>query len=114
MRKTGGSERFVVMMLYPMVANLLVAAVALPFIYKPMPIEHLGLMAYIAAMGMVASLLLISAYRVAPAVIVAPIQYSQIVWATILGSLIFNESHDLWTAVGTLIIIASGIYVVLR
>ena len=114
MRKTGGSERFVVMMLYPMVANLIVAAVALPFIYKPMPIAHLGLLGSIAALGMVASLLLISAYRVSPAVIVAPMQYSQIIFGTIFGSLIFNDSHDLWTVVGTLIIIASGIYIVLR
>jgi S-adenosylmethionine uptake transporter len=114
MRKTGGSERFVVMMLYPMVANLLVGTLVLPFIYIPMPIAHLGMLAYIAAMGMIASLLLISAYRVAPAVIVAPMQYSQIIWATIFGSMVFNETHDLWTAVGTAIIIASGIYIVLR
>lgn len=114
MRKTGGSERFVVMMLYPMVANLLVSAVALPFIYKPMPIAHLGLLGWIAAMGMVASMLLIGAYRVAPAIIVAPMQYSQIIWATILGSIVFHETHDFWTIVGTLIIIASGIYIVLR
>ena len=114
MRKTGGSERFVVMMLYPMIANLAVAAVALPFIYIPMPIEHLGLLAAIASLGMVASMLLIGAYRVAPAVIVAPMQYSQIIWATIFGSLIFQETHDFWTVVGTLIIIASGIYIVLR
>lgn len=114
MRKTGGSERFVVMMLYPMVANLMVSAVALPFIYKPMPIEHLGLLACIASMGMVASMLLIGAYRVAPAIIVAPMQYSQIIWATIFGSIVFHETHDFWTIVGTLIIIASGIYIVLR
>jgi S-adenosylmethionine uptake transporter len=114
MRKTGGSERFVVMMLYPMVANLVVSAAALPFVYKPMPIQHLGMLAYIAALGMVASLLIISAYRVAPAVIVAPMQYSQIIWATIFGSVVFHESHDFWTIVGTLIIIASGVYIVLR
>lgn len=114
MRKTGGSERFVVMMLYPMVANLAASAIALPFVYKPMPIEHLGLLGSIAALGMVASLLLISAYRVAPAVIVAPMQYSQIICATIFGSLLFHETHDLMTVVGTLIIIASGIYIVLR
>ena len=114
MRKTGGSERFVVMMLYPMVVNLAVSAVALPFIYRPMPIEHLGLLAAIASMGMVASMLLIAAYRVSPAVIVAPMQYSQIIWATIFGSIIFQETHDFWTILGTLIIIASGIYIVLR
>ena len=114
MRKTGGSERYVVMMLYPMLANFVVSAVALPFIYLPMPIFHLGLLGCIAGLGLGGSLLLISAYRVSPAVIVAPMQYSQIIWATIFGSIVFHETHDFWTVVGTLIIIASGVYIVLR
>ncbi len=114
MRKTGGTERYVVMMLYPMLANFMVSAVALPFVYLPMPIGHLGLLACIAALGLGGSLLLISAYRVSPAVIVAPMQYSQIIWATIFGSIVFHETHDLRTIAGTLIIIASGIYIVLR
>ena len=113
-RKTGHAERAAVIMLYPMIANFLVAGLAMPFVYKPMPITHLGLVAAMAALGITASLLAIAAYRRAPAVIVAPMQYSQIIWATIFGTLIFHESHDLWTAVGTLIIIASGIYIVLR
>ena len=113
-RKTGHAERSAVIMLYPMIANFVVAGIALPFVYKPMPITHLGLVAAMAALGLTASMLAIAAYRRAPAVIVAPMQYSQIIWATVYGSLIFHESHDLMTAIGTVIIIASGIYIVLR
>ena len=113
-RKTGHAERSAVIMLYPMIANFVVAGIALPFVYKPMPITHLGLVAAMAALGLTASMLAIAAYRRAPAVIVAPMQYSQIIWATVYGSLIFHESHDLMTALGTAIIIASGIYIVLR
>jgi hypothetical protein len=46
--------------------------------------------------------------------IVAPMQYSQIIWATVFGLVFFNESIDRWTAVGASIIIASGLYIVLR
>ena len=113
-RKTGHTERAAVIMLYPMIANFIVAGLAMPFVYKPMPIADLGLVAAMAALGITASLLAIAAYRRAPAVIVAPMQYSQIIWATLFGTLIFNETHDLMTAVGTVIIIASGIYIVLR
>jgi S-adenosylmethionine uptake transporter len=56
----------------------------------------------------------IEAYRTAPAVVVAPMQYSQIVWAALYGWLFFSETVDLMTAVGTSIIIASGVYIVLR
>ena len=113
-RKTGKAERAAVIMLYPMIANFIVAGIALPFVYKPMPIEHLGLVAAMAALGLTASMLAILAYRRAAAVIVAPMQYSQIIWATIYGSVFFDESHDLVTALGTGIIILSGIYIVLR
>jgi S-adenosylmethionine uptake transporter len=41
-------------------------------------------------------------------------QYSQIIWASVYGALLFGEHHDFWTVVGTLIIIASGIYIVMR
>jgi S-adenosylmethionine uptake transporter len=113
-RVTGQSERSVVIMLYPMIANFLVSGLALPFVYKPMPITHLGLIAAMSALGFVAGLLSIAAYRRAEAAIIAPMQYSQIIWASVYGAVIFGESHDLWTVVGTLIIIASGIYIVVR
>lgn len=113
-RKTGATERFAVMMLYPMTANFVMSAIALPFVYLPMPIRDLGLLGAMAAIGMVASVFLIGAYRNTPAVVVAPMQYSQIIWATIFGTLIFQETHDFWTVVGTAIIIASGVYIVLR
>ena len=113
-RKTGKAERSAVIMLYPMIANFIVSGLALPFVYKPMPITHLGLVAAMAVLGLTASMLAIMAYRRAPAVIVAPMQYSQIIWATIFGSIFFDESHDLITMLGTGVIIASGIYIVLR
>lgn len=113
-RKIGQDERSVVLLLYPMMANFIVLGCALPFVYKPMPIEHIGMLGIIASFGFVAMLLIISAYRRAEAVIVAPMQYSQMIWATIYGYLIFNEKLDIYTVVGATIIIASGIYIVLR
>ncbi|MDN3718576.1 DMT family transporter [Roseibium salinum] len=56
----------------------------------------------------------ISAYRAAPAAVVAPLQYSQILWATLFGALFFAERPDFYVAVGSSIIIASGIFVVWR
>ncbi|WP_323005692.1 DMT family transporter [Pseudorhodobacter sp.] len=113
-RKIGHDERSVVLLLFPMLANFLVLGAALPFVYKPMPIEHLGMVAIIAAFGLVASLFIISAYRSAEAVIVAPMQYSQMIWAAIFGFLIFNETPDSLTLIGASVIMASGLYIVLR
>ncbi|EKD61652.1 MAG: hypothetical protein ACD_54C00151G0001 [uncultured bacterium] len=113
-RKIGHAERSVVLMLYPMVANFVVMVVALPFVYIPVPIEHFGMMGSMALLGLLGGILIIAAYRRAPAIIVAPMQYSQIIWALLYGYFIFNEAVDFWTAVGTGVIIAAGVYIVLR
>ncbi|WP_151720291.1 DMT family transporter [Gemmobacter serpentinus] len=113
-RKIGAEERSVVLLLYPMMANFVVLGCALPFVYKPMQIEHLGMLGIIAIFAFIAMLLVIAAYRRAEAVIVAPMQYSQMIWAIFYGYLIFNEMPDEWTLIGAGVIIASGIYIVLR
>ncbi len=113
-RKIGQDERSVVLLLYPMLANFAVMAVALPFVYKPMPLEHLAMVAIIALFGFVAMLCIIGAYRSGEAVIVAPMQYSQMIWAAIYGFVIFGERPDTMTLIGASVIIASGIYIVLR
>ncbi len=113
-RKIGQEERSVVLMLYPMVFSFFAMGMTLPFVYVPMPVEHLGMTAVIAFLGALGAMLSIAAYRAAPTIIVAPMQYSQIIWAAVYGWLFFNESIDHYTTIGTAVIIASGIYIVLR
>jgi drug/metabolite transporter (DMT)-like permease len=113
-RKIGSEERSVVLLLYPMMANFVVMACLLPFFYVPMPIYDLAALGLIAAFAFVATLLVILAYRAGEAVIIAPMQYSQILWAAAYGYLFFGESLDLYTVVGASVIIASGIYILLR
>lgn len=113
-RKIGAEERSAVLLLYPMVANILVMGCILPFVYKPMPGLHLGGVALMALLGFTAALCQIAAYRTGRAVVVAPMQYSQILWAVGYGAFFFHERPDWPTAVGAGIIILSGIYVVFR
>lgn len=113
-RKIGRDERSVVLMLYPMVLTFIVTGALMPFVYQPMPVNDLALTAVMAFLGTLGALASIAAYRIAPAIIVAPMQYSQIIWAVIYGWLFFGESVDFYTAAGSSVIIASGIYIVLR
>lgn len=113
-RKIGRAERSAVLMLYPMMANVILMACLLPFVYRPMPVEHLGLLAVMSILGFCAGLCIISAYRYADAAIVAPMQYSQIIWGAGFGLLFFQETPDQATGMGAGIIIFAGLYVVLR
>lgn len=113
-RKIGREERSVVLILYPLLANFMLMAVLMPSSYIPMPIVDLALIGAISILGFLAGLCLIAAYKRAEAAIVAPMQYSQIIWATIYGALLFDERADMLTFVGAGIIIASGLYIILR
>ncbi|MBW4709499.1 DMT family transporter [Roseobacter sp. YSTF-M11] len=113
-RKIGREERTVVIMLYPMMANFVVMAALLPFVYEPLPLADLGKLGVIALLAWTAGRFLIAAYNVGEAVVVAPMQYSQIIWASFYGLLFFDETPDNPTIIGSAIIIASGLFIVLR
>lgn len=113
-RKIGRDERDVVLLLYPMVANFVLMGALMPFVYEPMPLAHLGGLALMSVLAFVASMLVIAAYKAGEAVIVAPMQYSQLLWAALYGALFFDEWPDIWTLVGAVVIVGSGVYIVLR
>ncbi|MGR3492681.1 MAG: DMT family transporter, partial [Shimia sp.] len=113
-RKIGREERSIVLILYPMVANFVLMAALMPLVYEPMPLGDLGLLFLVALLALAASHCLIAAYKSGEAAIVAPMQYSQILWAALFGALFFGEMPDGATALGAAIIIGSGLYIVLR
>ena len=113
-RRIGKEERAAVILIYPLVANFVVMGSALPFVYQPMPGLHFLMLAVIAAMAWTAARLIVVAYRDADAVLVAPMQYSQIIWASLYGLIFFDEGLDAPTVLGAAIIIASGVFILFR
>ncbi|MER9234622.1 DMT family transporter [Mesorhizobium sp. M0622] len=110
-RKIGGEERPAVMVLYPMLTSLVVMGAILPAVYVPVELPSLGLMAAVGLISVTGQLCTIAAYRFAPAAVVAPTQYSQILWATGFGIALFSEHPDASVAIGAGVIIASGIFI---
>ncbi len=58
-----------------------------------------------------AQLLMTEAYRKGEPTLLAPFEYSGIVWTTLLGALVWAEAPDGWDAVGILILVGSGLYI---
>ena len=113
-RKVGRQESNLVMLIYPLLANVFVMGAAMIPVYVPMTLADLGVVCVIALLALVAMNLSIAAYRLADAALVAPMQYSQILWATFYGALLFNEMPSLFTAAGSVLIIGSGLYILFR
>jgi hypothetical protein len=47
----------------------------------------------------------------APASLLAPFSYSTIVWAMLIGALVFGTYPDGWSLIGTAILVGAGLYV---
>jgi drug/metabolite transporter (DMT)-like permease len=97
-------------LLWSACTGTLILSVALPFQFA-MP--SAGEFLLLLVLGVVASAgqyLTVLAYRHAAASVLAPFSYSQLIWATALGFLVFGAIPDVWTFVGAAIIVASGIY----
>ncbi len=113
-RKTGAVEAMVPMMLYPVLGQTLSAFLILPGRYTAMPVADLATIATVTVFGLGGTLLMIAAYRLAPPIVVAPLQYSQIAWAALFGALFFAEPMGLQVAIGMLIIAAAGMLTMAR
>jgi drug/metabolite transporter (DMT)-like permease len=70
--------------------------------------------AVIGIAGMLGHQLATVAARFAPASVLAPFSYLQIVYLAIISWLIFNQPPTLWIYLGAAIVIASGLYMGLR
>ncbi len=113
-RKIGREENSATMIVYPLLVNVVVTGAATIAFYQPMPLNALLKMFMVGGLGLVAQYSILCAYRSAPAYIVAPFQYSQLVWAVIFGVFFFKEGIDTLTVVGSLVTIASGLMIVWR
>ncbi len=87
----------------------------LPFVWS-MPENWflIVLMVGFGAFGSFGHYLLIAGHRLAPASILAPFMYTQLIWATLLGFLIFADVPNNWTLAGAAIVVASGLYLLYR
>jgi drug/metabolite transporter (DMT)-like permease len=97
----------------------LVGAVAMlpviPFVWSaPENALIVALMVLIGALGSAGHYLLIVGHRLAPASVLAPFIYTQLVWTTTLGFLVFGDVPHRWTIVGGLIVVSSGLYLLNR
>ncbi len=113
-RRYAGSEPVPALMLSAQFAVLIAGTISLPFAWAPMTWADFGLM---AAAGVLVSLLsgaLTLAYVYAPASLLAPLEYTALMWAALLGWIGWSELPGADTLIGAAIIVGSGLYVVER
>lgn len=99
--------------LHTSLAACALTALAQPFVWVTPAASDLPWMLALGLLGAAGHCLLVLAFARAPASILAPMSYSQLIWAGLAGVLVFGDWPDGWTLLGAGVIAAGGILVAL-
>jgi len=113
-RKLGTSEGALKQVLYFHVWLGVLGAASLPFTYRPFTGEEVGIVAGVGALVVVGHLCMTRAFTIAPVGLVAPFEYSALIWAGGLGFLVWGDVPGSALILGAAIIVASGLYLMYR
>lgn len=103
-----------VLAFYPMAITF---ALSFPFMMMNFVEPSLMLMGHLLLGGILVTsglTFLSLAFRVMDASLVTPFLYTEMIWGLLFGYLLFGDIPNFWMLAGTAIIIASGLYIVLR
>jgi drug/metabolite transporter (DMT)-like permease len=115
LRALGATESTLRTVFYFTLFCTVVSAASLPFTGQlPRSWGDAGLLVGIGLLGGVAQLFLTEAYRSAPVSIVAPFDYSAMLWAVLLGMAVFGDRPGWPVLSGAAVVIASGLYILHR
>jgi len=99
-------------------SNLVGAVAMLPVVLfvwtTPTDPLIIALMVATGAIGSLGHYFLIAGHRLAPASVLTPFIYTEIVWMIALGFLVFGDVPNRWTIAGSAIVVASGLYLLHR
>lgn len=109
-RRITGHDSAVTTMAFSALVGFLILSAIVPLVWVNPGWRELGIGCAIGVSSTIGHWIVVRAFRYADASVLAPFSYSQLLWVTILGFLIFGELPDLWTLGGAAIIISSGVY----
>lgn len=102
------------LMLYPQIGISLTGMAMVYFFWvTPTPLD-LALFAFAGFFGSIGVMCLTHAFRMAPAAVIAPFEYTALLWAVLLGYFVWGELPDGITLLGASIVMASGLYILYR
>ena len=114
-RKIAGLEPPLTSLFYGALVGAVMFTPVVPFQFEPPATAlHWLLLGLLGGLATVGHLALIRAYEFAPATVLAPYQYSILVWVMLSGYLVFGDFPDRWSIVGMAVIVAAGLYLANR
>jgi drug/metabolite transporter (DMT)-like permease len=109
-RKVGLEDSVETTALYSAATAVAVMALFAPFTWVAPTGEQWALLVLTGVLGSAGLLVLFKALQVGEASALQPFSYSMVLWATVLGFVIWGHFPDAWTLTGVAIVVAGGLY----
>jgi drug/metabolite transporter (DMT)-like permease len=100
----------VIVIWFAIIAAVVSGVAAVPVWVGPSPLQW-ALMAGCGLVSALAQLMMTAAYRSGETTLIAPFEYSAILWTTALGGLIWGEWPGGWSLLGIAVLAGSGLYI---
>lgn len=113
-RKMVGSEQTSAIVFYFSLTSATLSLLTLPFGWALPSLTETGLLIAAGLLGGMGQIFLTSAYRFAPASVVAPFDYASMLFALTIGYFIFDEIPTSQTLLGATLVIAAGVLIIWR
>jgi len=113
-RRMSRTETSLSMLFFSSLAVILGGMTTLPIDWRPLTWASLALFALNGLVNGSAHFLIIESFRHAEAAVVSPFKYSTLLWAVLFGYILWGHVPDQWILIGTVPVIASGLYIVHR
>ncbi len=110
-RRLGPDEDAWTSLFYTGLVGSVILTAMIPFHLPTFTGPVVALLCIIGAVGTLGQLMLIRALSMAEAGLLAPFNYTGLVFAVLWGLVLFSEVPDAWTLLGALVIAGAGIYV---
>ena len=101
-----------VLVFWQTIGALVIGAILSPFDWVTPSLADLLMLAALGIVSMTAHLCIARSLKLAPAAVVAPIQYSLLLWAILFGWLVFGDRPQLPMLIGAAVIVIAGLMVV--
>jgi drug/metabolite transporter (DMT)-like permease len=111
-RRVGAYDNAETGIVYAALVGTAAASLALPFAFRlPESVGDVALFLGLGLFGGLGHYCLTRGFQLAPAALLSPLGYSELLGATLLGWLVFGNVPDAFTWAGAVVIVASGLYV---
>lgn len=108
------AEPPLVIISYQLLGALLIFTPTLPFVWVKPVAADLFLLIAASLINILGHILIIRAFQLADASLLAPFVYAEIIMHIVLGQILFGDFPDAWTWLGIIMIVGVGIYVSLQ